>query len=72
VKVGDLIFWCPNGTIPSSNPELGIIIDKQEHRIKVFEMGDYSDGADWWEEGDWKILKEKPLTAHDHPVILGE
>jgi hypothetical protein len=40
--------------------------------IKVFEMGDYSDGPDWWEEGDWKILKEKPLTAHDHPVILGE
>jgi len=72
VKVGDLIFWCPNSVTPSSNPELGIIIDKQEHRIKVFEMGDYSDGADWWEEGDWKILKEKPLTAHDHPVILGE
>lgn len=72
MKVGDLIFWCPNSVTPSSNPELGIIIDKQEHRIKVFEMGDYSDGADWWEEGDWKILKEKPLTAHDHPVILGE
>ena len=72
MKVGDLIFWCPNSVTPSSNPELGIIIDKQEHRIKVFEMGDYSDGADWWEEGDWKILKEKSLTAHDHPVILGE
>ena len=72
MKVGDLIFWCPNSVTPSSNPELGIIIDKQEHRINVFEMGDYSDGADWWEEGDWKILKEKPLTAHDHPVILGE
>ena len=72
MKVGDLIFWRPNGTTSPGKPELGVIIDKEEDRIKVFEMGDYSDGADWWDERDWEILKEKPLTDDDRQDTLQE
>lgn len=59
MKVGDLVFWRPNGTTSSGKLLLGVIIDKEEELIKVFEMGGER-GADWWDEQDWEILKEKP------------
>ena len=72
MKVGDLIFWRPNGTTSPGKPELGVIIDKEEDRIKVFEMGGEFDGPDWWDEQDWEILKEKPLTDDDRQDTLQE
>lgn len=70
MKVGDLVFWRPNSTTPPGNPALGIIVDKEEDRIKVFEMGGEFDGYDWWDSVDWGILKEKPLTDDDRQDTL--
>lgn len=61
MKVGDLVFWRPGRhQRPRGKPELGVIIDKEEERIKVFEIRGEFNGADWWDEQDWEILKEKP------------
>lgn len=58
MKVGDLVKWAYPDR--DDDVQLGLVLDKIEHHIKVAELSKKRLGdTDWWEFNSWTLVKEK-------------
>ena len=58
MKVGDLVKWAYPDC--DDDVQLGLVLDKIEHHIKVAELSKKRLGdTDWWEFNSWTLVKEK-------------